>query len=371
MTDTMSAARAFWLVAVGAGFAPASRGSEPAATSPSVARVPSAAELMVPSAAPATESTFERAFRSRFYSSAAPSVASGPGAASGAGSDPARESATGNAEYIESAEARSGLGEFRPSYAPPRDPDAPPEIPNHPALSDRFFIGVGAFWATSNTEARLDSDSGLGTTIDFEDVLGLEATQICPQGLARWRMSERWRLEFEYFELQRENTTQIDGEIVWGDETFPIDSIIDTTFDVSVLRLSCGYSFFKRPDKELGVALGFHLTDVAAKLATSGAGAEDGTLLAPLPVISLYGQFALTDVWAIGGRLDAFRIEYEPYAGHIYSLGLDALCQPWRHVGFGFGWRGLEFEASSDSGSFEGRVSSSYQGPIAFVSVSF
>jgi hypothetical protein len=261
------------------------------------------------------------------------------------------------------------IDEFRPRIA---DPDAQdPPIPTHPALVDRFFLGVGAYAASSNTEARLDSPSGIGTTLDLEDVMGLDSNDIVPQGLARWRMSDRWRMELEHFQLNRSNTTTITGDITWGDETFPVNTSVETTFDIAVTRLSFGYSFFKRKDKELGVALGFHITDLHAQLSAGGGSEDEGKLLAPLPVISLYGQCALTDVWAIGGRLDAFRIEYDAYEGHIYSIGIDALCQPWRHFGFGLGWRGLEIEASAENDGWKGEVGTSYTGPIAFVSVSF
>ncbi len=244
-------------------------------------------------------------------------------------------------------------------------------IPVHPSLTDRFWFGVGAFLATTATEIRLDSDSGIGTNLDVEDVLGLDETVVAPQGLARWRISDRWRLELEYFEVDRSHTRQTTTDIDWGDQTFPAGTQIKSEFNMSVTRLSVGYSFFKRPDKELGVALGFHLTDIDARLSSSGGNAEGGAVLAPLPVISMYGQCALTDVWAVAGRLDAFRLEYDPYKGSIYSIGVDVLCQPWRHVGFGLGYRSLMVDASAQGSDWEGRFSTNFQGPIAFISCSF
>lgn len=246
-----------------------------------------------------------------------------------------------------------------------------PAVPIHPALSDRFFFGAGVFYSTSTTEARLDSPSGLGTNVDFEDLLGLDETTWAPQGLARWRMSDRWRLELEYFQVDRSRTRATTEDIDWGDQTFPAGTQVETEFDVAVTRLSCGYSFFKRPDKELGVALGFHVTDIKASLSGSGGNAETGKVLAPLPVLSMYGQVALTDIWALAGRLDWFKLEYDPYRGHIYSLGMDALCQPFRNVGFGLGWRGLEFEVEANKNDWDGQIRSVYSGPIAFLSVSF
>jgi hypothetical protein len=242
---------------------------------------------------------------------------------------------------------------------------------NHPALTDEFFIGLGTTVMTSNTQAQLSGNFGVGTIVDFEDAFGISETEWAPQGLARWRFSERWRLELEYFTLNRSNTKTLDQDIVWGDNTISAGSEVDASFDVSVARLSCGYSFFKTQDKELGVALGFHLTNFRAELDTTIGSQEDAKLLAPLPVISMYGQFGLTDLWAVQGRLDALKLSSDPFYGHIFSVGVDALCQPWEHFGFGFGWRTLQINGGVDADDWNGDINTTFTGPILFVSSSF
>lgn len=254
-----------------------------------------------------------------------------------------------------------------------RDEDAAdPAIPNHSALTQKFWLGAGVFLSSSTTEARLNSDTGIGTSLNFEDALGLDETQVSPQGLFRWRVSDRWRIELEYFQVDRSHTRTTTQDIDWGNlPTIPSGTDVTSKFNVSVTRVSAGYSFFKTQDKEVGVALGFHLTDIDAALSTSGGSSEGGAVLAPLPVLSMYGQVALTDAWALEGRLDAFRLEYDPYKGNVFSMGVDALYQPWDHFGFGFGWRMLHFALSANGSDWEGEVSSDFQGPIAFVTVSF
>jgi hypothetical protein len=312
----------------------------------------------------AEESSFERAFRARWM---LPDAAETEPAVNSV-NVPARSAMS---TEIEAPAPRLSMPSTFDSERASAEAEAAPGVPLHPALTDRFFFGVGAFYASSTTEARLNSPSGIGTSVAFEDVLGLDNSKAVPQGLARWRMSDRWRLELEYFELNRSNTKQIGEDITWWDQVFPSGASLDTTFDVSVVRASVGYSFFKRPDKEFGIALGFHLTDIGVELSGGGGNADSGDLLAPLPVISLYGQVALTDIWAFSGRVDAFRVAYSPYEGHIYSIGIDALCHPWRHVGFGLGFRSLEMELSASSHDWEGAVRSVYSGPIAFLSASF
>jgi len=358
MTETRLNLPLFCLLTGGTlGLAAERAGAAPAAS-------PSAAS---PGAGAAGPGSFERAF---LRGGAAPGWSSEPAATVPAGAR-AEAGATPESSLFDSAEWRRIADALEPAQDGAADASDEHAIPKHPALSDRFSFGLGVYAASSNTEARLDSPSGIGTTVDLEDVMGLDSNDIVPQGLARWRFSERWRLELEYFELNRSNSKSITGEIVWGDQTFPVNTVVNAQFDIAVARLSCGYSFFKREDKELGVALGFHVTDMSAQLSSGPANQEEGKLLAPLPVISLYGQFALTDDWAVAGRMDVFRLEYDPYAGHVFSIGLDAVWQAWRNVGFGLGWRSLEIEVSAENDDWKGEVGSSYQGPIVFMNVSF
>ncbi len=94
-------------------------------------------------------------------------------------------------------------------------------------------------------------------------------------------------------------------------------------------------------------------------------------MLAPLPVASFFGQFALTDEWSVGGRLDVLRIEYKPFYGNIMSVGVDALWQPWRHWGFGLGWRTLQVSGGLSSSDWDGSINTTYTGPIAYITSSF
>jgi hypothetical protein len=250
-------------------------------------------------------------------------------------------------------------------------PAQTPGIPNNPALTDTWFFGAGVTFMNSNTQAELNSSVGAGAVIDFENAFGLAENKWAPEALARWRFSDNWRLEFEYFSLNRSNSRTTLNDFTWGDTTIPAGTNVKGTFDVSVLRVSCGYSFFKTQDKELGVALGFHVTTFEAGLDAAGFSTKDAKVTAPLPVASVYGQFALTDEWSIQGRLDAMRIEIDPFYGNIISVGLDTLYQPWRHLGFGLGWRTLQVAGGVKASDWDGEINTTYTGPIVFISSSF
>jgi hypothetical protein len=246
------------------------------------------------------------------------------------------------------------------------------DIPVHPALTDRFYLGAGVFVPTTSTQAQLRSNrSGAGVTVDFEDALDMERQKAVPGLVGRWRLGERWRIDAEYFQLNRSAERTLDREIVWGDQTFPVNARVASEFDFYDLRLSVGYSFFKRTDKELGIGFGLHVASYDVSLSSANFGSDGEDVLAPLPVISLYGQFALTERWALGTRLDRFSLDYDRYSGSLTSLAFDLLYQPFRHVGFGAGYRALAIRMEATGDRVTLNMRQTFQGPIVFMNVSF
>ena len=55
-------------------------------------------------------------------------------------------------------------------------------------MGDKFTVGVGAYWASVDTQIRVDASNGIiGTWIDFEQNLGLDETTTMPAFQAEWR----------------------------------------------------------------------------------------------------------------------------------------------------------------------------------------
>jgi hypothetical protein len=142
-------------------------------------------------------------------------------------------------------------------------------------------------------------------------------------------------------------------------------------FDFSDIRTSVGYSFFKTADKELGVSFGFHVASYDAALSAAGVGTQAKKILAPLPVLSAYGQFALTETWAVGARLDRFVMSYENYDGNVTSMAVDLNYQPFRHVGFGLAYRSLFITLKATGSTLTAQFQQTFQGPLLYMNASF
>ena len=248
-------------------------------------------------------------------------------------------------------------------------------IPNHPLLQDEFFFRLGGYYPRSITAAALaPSTGGTGAFVDFENTLDLEKRNLVPIADFMWHFKKHWRMEVDYFAVDRSATRTLpqgSPDIVWGDHTFSAGDVIDSTFDFSDLRVSADYAFFRRPDKELGVGLGLHVADIKANIQSSGVGTEAAAVTAPLPVVNLYGMFALTDEWALSVNADWLSLAYGDYSGDVRNMALDLLYQPYRHIGFGLGIRSLTIDIEIDHPDWNGAARITFQGPTAYVTYSF
>lgn len=227
-------------------------------------------------------------------------------------------------------------------------------------------------FSETTSSAQLNSTRfGVGANVDFENALAVESTKSVPYATGHIRFGDRWRVEGEYFRLNRSGSRSIDRDIQFGDRLFPVNAEVSSEYDFSDIRLSLGYSFFRRPDKELGAGLGVHIAQYNVALTSATVGSEAEKLTAPLPVLSLYGQFALTDRWAIAGRMDRFRLNYSSYHGNITGIALDLMYQPFKNLGFGLGTRALNVALDAERENRLARFKHTIQGPTLFVNASF
>jgi hypothetical protein len=239
-------------------------------------------------------------------------------------------------------------------------------------LNDKVFVQLGGFFPEVSSQAQLDSSSlGVGTSVDFQSLLGMSSRASAGDGALRVRLGERWRIEASYFQLTQNGDKAIDRNINWGDTTYPINTQLTSKLQFSDLRISAGYSIFKTSDKEVGAGLGLHVLGYKAEIRSTTLGSESTDVLAPLPVITVYGQFALDDQWSVSARLDRLSLTSGQYSGGITVMGLDLLYQPFRYVGFGLGYRSMFMNFEDTSGKLTARLNQSLQGPGLFLTASF
>jgi hypothetical protein len=252
------------------------------------------------------------------------------------------------------------------------DARAQDTVPQHPMLSDRWFLSAGVLWSESNVSANLNSGRvGVGAIVDFEDDLGLDEDNLVGMLMFRTHFFDRWQLEVEYFKLDRANEKQLSRTIDWGDLNVPVEAQVRGSFDVEDARVSIGYSFFKTKDKEVGIGLGAHVTRMEASLSTERLGSDRAGQTAPLPFVTVYARMALTDRWLLNVRVDRLSLDTGDIDGKVFSSGAEFIYQPWRHFSIGVGYRDINFQVASTSEDWRGKAQVQQNGPMLFISSTF
>jgi hypothetical protein len=243
---------------------------------------------------------------------------------------------------------------------------------SHPSLQDRWMFQLGAYYPNVDTTASLNSSKGVvNAEVSFEDDLKLKDRKALPTILASVRLGQRWRIEAEYFSLHRSTLSAISRTINWGDNSYTIGTVVSGKFNSDIYRLSGGYSFLKDDNKELGVALGLHVTDFETALSASGVGASRNNALAPLPTIGLYGAYAFTSKWLLSGRVDVFSLNYEDYKGSLVNFNVSVDYRFARNFGVGLGYRYIEYNLDLTKTSYNGNVNYKFTGPMLYAVASF
>jgi hypothetical protein len=195
---------------------------------------------------------------------------------------------------------------------------------------DGYWLHVAGYRPTIESSARSDLLVGSrpGSTVSFEDELGLASRKTLPWFTAGARLGSDWRVEVEYFSLRRNGTQSISRDIAFGQTVFPASATLNSSFDSDIFRLSAGWSALRTEQTELGMTLGLHITrfklGLAAQAAVGGASAsgraEAQDALVPLPTVGLYGKHDFTREWSVQARIDYFTLSFGDYGGGLMNL---------------------------------------------------
>lgn len=247
---------------------------------------------------------------------------------------------------------------------------------------DAYWFELNYFYPTIKSTARIDAKATArpGTELTLEDDLDLTDRKGTPYVAMGMRLGERWRMEFEYYVLDRSGTRTLTRDIDWGDVTYPAGVEVDSTFDTTVYRLTGGYSFHKTADSEAGLGFGLHVTDFETSLSGQGLGAvgngigfqrEARDALVPLPTLGLYGSFKLAPQVQLRGRVDYLSLSYNDYDGSLvnWMVGVD-----WRfhkNWGIGAGYRYVDYKLEANRNDFVGEVEYNFKGPTLYLQAAF
>lgn len=237
---------------------------------------------------------------------------------------------------------------------------------------DRFSFSLGVFITDRDTDAELDGTVDDGTNLNFENDLGLDSSDTVFRVDGYYRFNKRHRFDFSVFDLSRNASKQIERDIQWGDTLYVIDTVVKADMDLAIYKAAYTYSFLIREDGYLGATAGLYVADSKASLREQNLGsAEIGDLTAPLPVIGLRGEYALSDRWSFRASGEFFFIEYEDVDGSLVDLYAGIDYRVLDHLSVGFGVNSVTLDVDASKSGFDGGLDWKYTGGLIFLKFDF
>ncbi len=193
------------------------------------------------------------------------------------------------------------------------------------------------------------SRSGNKIQVDVEEILDLDSKVTAFRADAFWRLSRRNRVDFTYYDLSRESTAFLGINV--GD--YPIGTELSTRFDMRILKAAYAFSIFKDKRFDIGLGGGIHVLDIGLKLESDEFGSTDDTAItAPLPVLGLRAEFALTPKLLLRQSFDYFFVAFDQFGGELKDLNIALEYNFWKHAGVGIGYNVVVADIVADDDRF-------------------
>jgi len=241
------------------------------------------------------------------------------------------------------------------------------------ADEDRFSLTISGFRPTSTTEFQGSSSAVPGETLNLEEDFDLarKATRTRIEGMVR--LSERQRLTFVYYNINRKRSLAVDEEFSWNGQHYDIDTLITTRFEFSLATLSYEYAFLETPQWLVAGSIGAHWAEAQASIVaadtslidvkerTSGGSPALGlrVLATPVPRLRLsgYGQ--------------AFKARVDGIDARFTRAGLAVEYRVHDHLGLQVGYDWFKLSADYAQTYWSGKLDINIHGPTAGVTFAF
>jgi len=243
---------------------------------------------------------------------------------------------------------------------------------------ERFQVSFGGYFALLDSNIRVGS-SALGIDLDVEEFLGLDSSQWAFRlgAVYRFGKSRRHAVGVDWFKFDRSGDKQVTTEIilppVLGGGTIPVGLNIQSVFNFDIYEARYRYSFIMDDRMEANVGVGLFVMPIEFGIGQQGSNFTQTDITAPLPVLGLGFNFAITPKWLLRQNVDLMYLEYDDFKGGIFNYQLALEWRPLKHWGFGAAVETMNMkvevikETSWPGLDFDGAVKFGFQGLRLYV----
>lgn len=250
------------------------------------------------------------------------------------------------------------------------------------AGEERFKFIAGWFLPAFNTDVRLDGETGQGDEVSLGDDLGLDEDQSGALLGFEWRFADRHRLSANWSQFSQNATRVIDRDITIGDQVFPLNAEMRTSWSIDLIPITYSYSFIKNDNNELAGTFGIHWDSISMNfrgtwLETGNevTASSDHSADLPLPLIGLRYDHHFSDTWSAGVAASYFTIEFGSSTldadGSLYNGRAYAEYRFQGRYGAGLALDYFKLDVEASKSSLQGEYVYDYWGPVLYFTARF
>ncbi len=242
---------------------------------------------------------------------------------------------------------------------------------------EKFKLTAGIFVPINNTKVQVEANgSAAGTDIDFQKDLGFDAAQFTFLVNFQWRISRRSRINLSYYDMNRTATHTLQKDITFNDQTYHINSSVNTYFNTAIYQFSYGYAIIEKPTYEVGVMIGAHTVGTKAGISLNGANTgisqnSNFGFTAPLPDLGVWGGYAFSDRFAVNLDFDYLALTINNINGRLVAYDIEVSYKLLRQLDIMLGYTGLNFNVKTTKKGVTGDFRWGYNGPSLGATFSF
>jgi len=240
-----------------------------------------------------------------------------------------------------------------------------PVASTSPAESFHVELGAG-FW---NADADMQIASGAGgSTVDLKQDLGLQDKKFTEfQLVIKPALKHKIRVQLVPIKFTQTGTPR--GPIVFGGQTYPAGTPVDSTLEWKAWRFGYEYDFVSNYRGFAGTIVDVKYTDVNATL-TAGGRVGAASAKAPIPALGGIARIYLASNLSLTGELTGFKFPggwLKSASGHYADMDFYAMLNFVDALGVRAGYRkfDVEYVKDTDTGTFK------LSGPYLGVSLRF
>ena len=218
------------------------------------------------------------------------------------------------------------------------------------AFDETYKLAIGFSINEFDTDLSINSRDGtIDKEIDLEDTLGFDQSVELTWARGDWRIADRHRMSLAYTQINRSSDLTSQKDITIDGNKILAGANLSSSVKTHVFDIEYIYSFYKRPNIELGVTAGIYWMNSLAEVAGSGNVIIEGDdqekfisdfsssqrLVAPLPLIGLTADYAINDRWILRGSALYFAITINDIDGYLLNINLAAEYSFNKHFGAG------------------------------------